>query len=59
VSVIANGAAVPIESANFDTPEAVSARIAAANAPIAGTLLLVRVVTGQGVQSNEFVATAK
>lgn len=59
VSVRANGSAVPVQSASFDPPDYVQVKINAANAPIAGTVLMIRVVTAQGIQSNEAVATAK
>jgi hypothetical protein len=59
VSVRANNAAVPVQSASFEPPDYVSAKIGAAAAPPAGTLMQVRIVTAQGVQSNEFTVAAK
>ncbi|HSB11857.1 MAG TPA: integrin alpha [Blastocatellia bacterium] len=59
VTVTANGSAVPVQSASFDPPDYVSAKIGADAAPAPGTTMLVRVVTAQGIQSNEFAATAK
>lgn len=59
VTVTANGSAVAVQSASFDPPDYVSAKISAGAAPAPGTTMLIRVVTAQGVQSNEFAATAK
>jgi hypothetical protein len=59
VVVRANGSQVPVQSATFEPPDFVSARISAASAPATGTTLLIRVVTPQGIQSNEATATSK
>jgi FG-GAP repeat len=59
VTVIATGAQVPVQSAGFEPPDFVQAKIGAGVAPVAGTIMLIRVVTLQGIQSNEFTATAK
>jgi hypothetical protein len=59
VTVTANGSAVDVQSANFDPPDYAQVKISAASAPAAGTLMRVRVLTAQGVQSNEFTVTAK
>lgn len=48
-----------VQSAAFEPPDFVQARISAAAAPAAGTLLRIRVITPQGIQSNEVIATAK
>jgi hypothetical protein len=59
VAVIANGSQLAIQSAAFEPPDFVQAKISAASAPTPGTTLLIRLVTPQGIQSNEVTATAK
>ena len=59
VSVIANGSQLPFQFVVFAPPDFVQAKISAASAPAPGTTLLIRVVTTQGIQSNEWTATAK
>jgi hypothetical protein len=59
VVVSANGAQLPIQSSFFEPPGFAQAKIGAASAPAAGTTLTIRVVTSQGIQSNEFTAVAK
>jgi len=59
VTVTANGAQVSVQSAGFEPPDFVQAKIGAGAAPVAGTIMLVRVVTLQGIQSNEFAVTSK
>jgi hypothetical protein len=59
VLVTANGSQIAVQSAAFEPPDFVSARISAASAPAPGTTLHVRVVTLQGIQSNDATATAK
>ncbi|MEK6324386.1 MAG: hypothetical protein AABN33_22330 [Acidobacteriota bacterium] len=59
VSVTANGSQVPLDFATFEAPDFVSAKIGPQAAPAPGTTMRVRVVTSQGIQSNELTATAK
>jgi len=59
VTVIANGSQLAIQSAVFEPPDFVQAKISVAAAPAPGTTLLIRLVTTQGIQSNEVTATAK
>lgn len=59
VVVIANGSQLAIQSAIFEPPDFVQAKISVASAPAPGTTLLIRLVTPQGIQSNEVTATAK
>jgi hypothetical protein len=59
VAVTANGSQIAVQSAAFEPPDFVSAKIGAASAPAPGTTLHIRVVTLQGIQSNEATATAK
>lgn len=59
LNVTANGALVPLNSANFEAPDFISAKISAASAPAPGTTMHVRVLTPQGIQSNEAIAIAK
>jgi len=59
VVVIANGSQVTTQSVSFEPPDFVQVKIAAGSAPAAGTILSIRVVTSQGIQSNEVTATAK
>jgi hypothetical protein len=59
VSVVANGSQLALQFAAFQPPDFVQAKISAASAPAPGTTLLIRVVTPQGIQSNEVTATAK
>jgi len=48
-----------VQSTAFEPPDFVQARISAAAAPAAGMTLRIRVITPQGIQSNEVIATAK
>jgi hypothetical protein len=59
VLVIVNGSQLATQSVAFEPPDFVQVKISAGSAPAAGTLMSVRVVTAQGIQSNEVVATAK
>jgi hypothetical protein len=59
VVVMANGAQLPIQSSFFEPPDFAQAKISAASAPAAGTILMIRLVNAQGIQSNEFTAVAK
>lgn len=59
VSVVANGSQLALQFAAFQPPDFVQAKISPASAPAPGTTLLIRVVTPQGIQSNEVTATAK
>lgn len=59
VTVTANGAQVLLDFASFEAADFISAKIGPQSAPAAGTTMRVRVITSQGVQSNELTATAK
>lgn len=59
VSVIAGDHSLAIQSIAFEPPDFVQVKVSAAAAPLAGTLLRIRVITPQGIQSNEVVATSK
>jgi hypothetical protein len=59
VAVIANGSQIVLQSTSFQPPDFVQVKIGAASAPAAGTPLLIRIVSSQGVQSNEVSAIAK
>ncbi|MEK6285983.1 MAG: integrin alpha [Acidobacteriota bacterium] len=59
VSVTANGSPVPLDFASFEAADFISAKIGPQSAPAAGTTMRIRVVTSQGIQSNELTATAK
>lgn len=59
VVVTAPGLQVILFFSDLDTPDFISAKISAAFAPTPGTIMRVRVVTSQGIQSNEWTATAK
>ncbi|HSE36457.1 MAG TPA: hypothetical protein VLG74_04085, partial [Blastocatellia bacterium] len=59
VVVMANGAQLPIQSSFFEPPDFAQAKISAAAAPAPGTTMTIRLVTSQGIQSNEFTAVAK
>lgn len=59
ISVITNGNQVPLKFAVFEPPDFARAKIGAASAPAPGTNMLIRLVTPQGIQSNEFTAVAK
>jgi FG-GAP repeat protein len=59
VSVMVADFQLAVQSAAFEPPDFVQAKISAAAAPAAGTSLRIRVVTPQGIQSNEVIATAK
>jgi hypothetical protein len=53
VEVRANGALIPLKSTTFEATDYVVVKIAGPNAPPSGTTLRVRVVSPQGVASNE------
>jgi len=59
VVVIANGSPLAVQSAAFEPPDFVQAKISAASAPAPGTTLLVHLLSAQGIQSNEETTTAK
>jgi FG-GAP repeat protein len=59
VTVIANGSQVLLDFASFDAPDFISAKIGPQAAPAPGTTMRIRVVTSQGIQSNELTATSK
>lgn len=59
VSVMVADFLLAVQSAAFEPPDFVQAKISAAAAPSAGTSLRIRVITPQGIQSNEVIATAK
>lgn len=59
VSVMVADLQIAIQSTAFEPPDFVQAKISAAAAPGAGTSLRIRVVTSQGIKSNEVTATAK
>ncbi|MGH9428808.1 MAG: hypothetical protein ACRD2L_21180, partial [Terriglobia bacterium] len=59
VRVIANGSQLALQSEIFEPPDFAQAKISVAVAPAPGTTLLIRLVSGQGIQSNEVTATAK
>jgi len=59
VSVMVGDLNIAVQSTAFEPPDFVQAKISAAAAPGAGTSLRIRVITAQGIQSNEVVATAK
>lgn len=59
VTVQANGSQVSLQSTAFEPPDFVQVRISPGSAPATGTTLLIRVVSQQGIQSNEIAATAK
>lgn len=59
VSVLVADHLLAVQSIDFQAPDFIQAKISAAAAPAAGTALRIRVITAQGIQSNEVVATAK
>jgi hypothetical protein len=59
VSVTIDNGIVLLLSASFAPPDFVQARISPAIAPAEGTTMRIRVVTTQGIASNEVTATAK
>ena len=59
VVVMANGSQLTAQSVSFEPPDFVQVKIGAGSAPAAGTILSIRVVTSQGIQSNEVTAAAK
>ena len=59
VVVTANGSQLAIQSAAFEPPDFVQIKISPSSAPAPGTTLLIRLVTLQGIQSNEVTAIAK
>ena len=59
VFITASGLQVALFFGNLETPDFISAKISADSAPAPGTIMHVRMVTSQGIQSNEATATAK
>jgi len=59
VTVITNGSQVPLAFASFESTDFISAKIGPESAPAPGTPMRIRVVTTQGIQSNEMTANAK
>ena len=59
VAVLVADHLLALQSVSFEAPDFIQAKISAAAAPAAGTALRIRVITQQGIQSNEVVATAK
>jgi hypothetical protein len=59
VVVAVNGSQLSTQSLVFEPPDFVQIKISAGAAPVSGTIMSVRVVTPQGIQSNEIMATAK
>jgi hypothetical protein len=59
VSVMVADVQIAVQSAAFEPPDFVQAKISAATAPGPGTSLRIRVITAQGIKSNEAVATSK
>jgi hypothetical protein len=59
VSVQVADLQLAVQSAAFEPPDFVQAKISAAAAPSPGTAIRIRVITAQGIQSNEVIATAK
>lgn len=59
VSVLANGSQLTFQFVAFEPPDFVQAKISPTSAPAPGTTLLIRVVTQQGIQSNEVTAPSK
>jgi hypothetical protein len=59
VVVTVNGSPLATQSVVFEPPDFVQIKISAGAAPVSGTIMSVRVVTSQGIQSNEIMATAK
>jgi len=58
-TVLANGSPLAIQFVAFEPPDFVQVKVSAAAAPAPGTTLLIRLITPQGIQSNEVTATAK
>jgi hypothetical protein len=59
VVMTASGSNVTLFYSDLETSDFISFKISAASAPPPGTIMHVRVVTSQGIQSNEVTATAK
>ena len=55
----ASGLQVTLFYSDLETSDFISAKISPESAPAPGTIIRVRVVTSQGIQSNEVTATAK
>jgi hypothetical protein len=59
VSVMVADLQIAVQSTAFEPPDFVQAKINAAAAPSAGTTMRIRIITAQGIQSNEVTAAAK
>jgi FG-GAP repeat protein len=59
VSVMVADVQIAVQSTAFEPPDFVQAKISAAAAPGPGTSLRIRVITPQGIKSNEVIATSK
>ena len=59
ITVTANGSQLTLQSTVVEPPDFAQVRVSAASAPAPGTTLRIRLVTPQGVQSNEVTVTSK
>jgi hypothetical protein len=59
VAVTTDSSNVPVQSVSFAPPDFVQAKISPTAAPPEGTAMRIRVITAQGIASNELTATAK
>ncbi len=59
VSVMVADVQIAVQSTAFEPPDFVQAKISAAAAPGPGTSLRIRMITPQGIKSNEVIATSK
>jgi len=59
ITVFANGSQLVLQSTTFEPPDFVQAKIAPGTTPAPGTTLRIRLITQQGIQSNEVTATSK
>jgi len=59
ITVFANGSQLALQSTSFEPPDFAQAKLAPGTSPTPGTTLRIRLITPQGIQSNEVTATSK
>ena len=59
VSVLVADQQLALQSTDFSAPDFIQAKIGAGTVPASGTSMRIKVITAQGIQSNEVIATAK
>ncbi|HXU08085.1 MAG TPA: VCBS repeat-containing protein [Blastocatellia bacterium] len=59
ITVFANDSQLALQSTSFEPPDFAQAKLAPGTSPTPGTTMRIRLITPQGIQSNEVTATSK